>query len=198
MKTVFVDIDTQLDFLFPAGALYVPGAEDLAAPLKELTEFAAGNRIQIVSTADAHAEDDPEFASWKPHCVIGTTGQQKARATLLSDRVTLATAPGTLDAIQQRARDAAQIIVEKQKLDCFTNPHFRPLLNLLGAERYVLYGVVTEYCIRCAAFGLLETGRRVELITNAIQSLDAQSGSDVINRFRQQGGVLTTVREVTG
>jgi nicotinamidase/pyrazinamidase len=68
----------------------------------------------------------------------------------------------------------------------------------LGAERYVLYGVVTEYCIRCAAFGLLETGRRVELITNAIQSLDAQSGSDVINRFRQQGGVLTTVREVTG
>ena len=27
MKTVFFDIDTQLDFLYPAGALYVPGAE---------------------------------------------------------------------------------------------------------------------------------------------------------------------------
>ncbi len=24
MKTVFFDIDTQFDFLFPAGALYVP------------------------------------------------------------------------------------------------------------------------------------------------------------------------------
>ena len=27
MKTVFVDVDTQLDFLYPAGALYVPGGE---------------------------------------------------------------------------------------------------------------------------------------------------------------------------
>ena len=27
MKTVFFDIDTQIDFLYPAGALYVPGAE---------------------------------------------------------------------------------------------------------------------------------------------------------------------------
>ena len=29
MKTVFMDVDTQLDFLYPAGALYVPGAERL-------------------------------------------------------------------------------------------------------------------------------------------------------------------------
>ena len=27
MKTVYVDVDTQLDFLYPAGALYVPGAD---------------------------------------------------------------------------------------------------------------------------------------------------------------------------
>jgi len=26
MKTVYFDIDTQIDFLFPAGSLYVPGA----------------------------------------------------------------------------------------------------------------------------------------------------------------------------
>jgi hypothetical protein len=27
MKTVFFDVDTQIDFLYPAGALYVPGGE---------------------------------------------------------------------------------------------------------------------------------------------------------------------------
>ncbi|MGH9582021.1 MAG: cysteine hydrolase family protein, partial [Bryobacteraceae bacterium] len=157
MKTVFVDIDTQLDFLFPAGALYMPEAENLVASLTQLTEFAARNRMQIVSTADAHAEDDAEFASWKPHCVAGTAGQQKAAAALVNGRAALATTAGALDAIRQQAREAAQIVVEKQKLDCFTNPHLRPLLGMLAAERYVVYGVATEHCVRCAAFGLLET-----------------------------------------
>ena len=29
MKSVFFDVDTQIDFLYPAGALYVPGAESI-------------------------------------------------------------------------------------------------------------------------------------------------------------------------
>ncbi|MGH9653780.1 MAG: cysteine hydrolase family protein, partial [Bryobacteraceae bacterium] len=99
-----------------------------------------------------------------------------------------------LDAIP---RGAPQIVVEKQQLDCFTNPHLRPLLEMLTAERYVVYGVVTELCVRCAAFGLLETGARVEMVTDAIQSLDGQAGEDTIHRFREQGGVMKTVAEVT-
>lgn len=188
MKTVFVDVDTQLDFLFPAGALYVPGAEKLVAPLKQLTEFAVRNRIPIVSTADAHTEDDAEFQTWKPHCVAGTAGQQKTAATLVSGRTTLA---------KEISPDAPQIVVEKQQLDCFTNPNLRPLLGMLAAERYVVYGVATELCVRCAAFGLLETGARVELVTDAIQSLDAETGEDTIRRFQEQGGVMRTVAEVT-
>ena len=67
MKTVFVDVDTQLDFLVPAGALYAPGAEIIAANLKQLTSLAAKTGSVIVSTVDAQAEDDPEFRDWKPH-----------------------------------------------------------------------------------------------------------------------------------
>ena len=36
MKTIFFDVDTQLDFLYPAGALYVPRAETIVAQLGEL------------------------------------------------------------------------------------------------------------------------------------------------------------------
>lgn len=198
MKTVFVDIDTQLDFLFPAGALYVPGAESLTASLKQLTDFAASNAIQIVSTADAHTEDDPEFTVWKPHCVAGTASQQKAAATLLNNRVVLATTAAALDEIRLRVPDAAQIVVEKQKLDCFTNPHLGPLLSMLGGERYIVYGLVTEYCVRYAALGLLETGAQVELVIDAARSLDSRAGEEAIDQFRQRGGLLTTLQEVTG
>ena len=191
MKTVFFDVDTQLDFLYPAGALAAPGAEMIVKELRELTRVAASRQIQIISTVDAHSEDDPEFKIWKPHCVVGTTGQQKASATLLPQQFILISAPGALDAARSGAHDAAQIIVEKQKIDCFTNPNLRGLLDVLKADRYVVYGLVTEHCVRCAAFGLLETGARVELVRDAIKSLSSVDEREVIQRFQAQGGTIT-------
>lgn len=198
MTSVFFDVDTQLDFLYPAGALAIPGAEDIVKSLAELTAFAAANHIQIVSTADAHSEDDAEFKIWKPHCVAGTVGQQKAAGTLLSQPLTLASATGAIDAIRSRIRETAQIVVEKQMLDCFTNPNLRPLLAILKADRYVVYGVATELCVRCAAFGLLEMGAHVELVTDAIKALKASDEHSMLERFEAQGGRLTAVAAVTG
>lgn len=184
MKTIFFDVDTQLDFLYPAGALYVPGAEALLPAFGALTRLAASKHLQVISTADAHTEDDPEFEVWKPHCVKGTIGQQKAAVTLGSGAVVLTD--------ELRASDAPQIIVEKQKLDAFSNPNLPLLLDALHAERYVLYGVVTELCVRCAAMGLLATGARVELVTDAIKSLSSADERAFIEQFRAQGGALTT------
>jgi nicotinamidase/pyrazinamidase len=120
VKTIFFDVDTQIDFLFPAGALGVPGAGSIAGNLSALTRFAAVNGIQILSTADAHSEDDPEFKIWKPHCVVETIGQRKVSATLAAKPVVLTTDPGGLDAIADQIAGARQIIIEKQNIDCFT------------------------------------------------------------------------------
>jgi nicotinamidase/pyrazinamidase len=196
VKPVFFDVDTQIDFLFPAGALYVPGSERIVGTLAALTRFAAAKRLQIISTTDAHTEDDPEFKIWKPHCVTGTTGQQKIADTLLNQPLVLRSAPGSLDEIRSRVAHGAQIIVEKQMLDCFTNPSLRPLLNIIGADRYVVYGVVTEHCVRYAAFGLLETGAQVEIVTDAINSLNPSDEQDMLRRFQAQGGLLTTTAAV--
>jgi nicotinamidase/pyrazinamidase len=145
MKTIFFDVDTQLDFLFPAGALSVPGAQQIAGRLAHLTDFAERQGIQIISTADAHSEDDPEFKIWKPHCVVGTYGQLKAADTLLSRPLILTRPPAPIDPAVTQAK---QIIVEKQMLDCFTNPNLRPLLAQLAADRYVVYGLVSEFCVK--------------------------------------------------
>jgi nicotinamidase/pyrazinamidase len=193
MKTVFFDVDTQLDFLYPAGALYVPGAETIVGNLAKLTHHAAEHSYQIVSTADAHSENDAEFQVWKPHCVTGTTGQQKCAGTLLAQRQTLSTASN-----QDLApfREALQIVVEKQMLDCFTNANLRPLLSILAAKRYVVYGVVSEYCVRCAVLGLLETGARVELVVDAIKCLDKAAERALIQQFCARGGRATPVSAV--
>jgi nicotinamidase/pyrazinamidase len=193
MKTIFFDVDNQLDFLYPAGALHVPGAELLLPAFARLTQFAKSQHLQILSTADAHSEDDPEFKTWKPHCVAGTTGQQKATATLLGSPLqSIPSTPGAPMPI-----DAAQILIEKQHTDCFTNPNLEPLLTKIAADRYVVYGVVTEICVSHALFGLLKTGARVELVTDAVRHLNEDSCNQMIKRFEAAGGALTTVSSVT-
>jgi nicotinamidase/pyrazinamidase len=187
MKTVFFDIDTQLDFVLPSGALYAPGAESI------LETVAALNRRApvVVSTMDAHAEDDLEFREWPHHCVAGCLGQRKAAATLLDKPVI----------VPNRAADisiggALQIIIEKQMVDCFSNIHLNTILFELNADRYVVYGVVTEICVRIAAFGLLKTGKRVEVVTDAIQSFNTEAGARTLAEFRSAGGILTTAAQV--
>lgn len=192
MKTVFFDIDTQIDFLYPAGALYAPGAEKVVANVAALNRYAASKGIMVISTLDAHSEDDPEFKSWPPHCVVETAAQQKPVATLLDRRALLPNRPGDF------AMDGAQqILLEKQTVDCFTSMHLAGLLNKLGAERYVVYGVVTEVCVKNAAFGLLKTGKRVEIVTDAVQPFDAAAGAKVLTDFTAAGGVLTTYATIT-
>lgn len=191
MRTVFFDVDTQLDFLFPAGALYVPGAERLLPALARLTTHALARGIPLVSTVDAHAESDAEFRLWPPHCVKGTLGQRKAAATLAAGNAALPNAAGA------RPGAAPQYLVEKQALDAFTNVNLRPLIAALGAERCVVYGVVTEYCVRCAALGLLELGKRVELVTDAIETLRREDSERALEEIVSRGGVLTTLDRVT-
>ena len=67
-----------------------------------------------------------------------------------------------------------------------------PLLAELNADRYVVYGVVTEICVRLCAFGLLKTGKRVEMVTDAVKALDEAVARNVLSQFTGSGGHLTT------
>jgi len=191
MNTVYFDIDTQIDFLFPAGSLYVPGAQQLTPALHRLNHHAAKHGHPLVSSMCAHTEDDPEFKQWPAHCVIGTVGQLKPAETLLEKRAVIGVAPG-----DYRTHGAQQILFEKNQLDITTSPNFRPLVTRLAADRYVVYGVVTEYCVCFAALALLETGKPVSLVTDAIQTLRAEDSAKTLSEFTARGGRLATVDEV--
>ncbi len=173
MNIVFFDVDTQLDFLYPAGALYVPGAETLVPALARLTDFAATHGLPIISTMDAHSGGDPEFQSWPHHCVAGCLGQRKPDATLLGTR-------------------GRQFFIEKQHVNCFTSAALMPLLAQLQAGRFVVYGVVTEICVRHALRGLLATGKRVTVLADAIKELDSDAAKATLDELVAAGGEVST------
>jgi nicotinamidase/pyrazinamidase len=191
MKTVFLDVDSQLDFLYPSGALYVPGAERIVPAIARLNRHAAQHGIPVISTTDAHTENDPEFKIWPHHCVAGTHGQRKAEATLLERRVVV---PNR--ACELAIEGAQQIVVEKQTVDVFAAPNLHRVIERLNADSYVVYGVVTEICVLYAVRGLLKAGKSVTVVTDAVETLRAEDSALALQEVCAGGARLACVTDV--
>jgi len=190
---LFWDVDTQFDFMYPAGKLYVPGAEAIIPNLERLTSFAAQHQIPIVASTDAHLSTDAEFNQYPSHCLKGTPGQRKVEGTLLPQHFTI---PNHKIDLPRDLGRYPQIILEKQTVDVFTNPNTEALLTLIGTPEIVLYGVVTEICVDHAARGLIRRDFRVHLVEDAVRSLDSDRGLATNQLVRQHGGRLLTTSEV--
>lgn len=194
-KLVFVDVDTQVDFMLPEGKLYVPGAEKLLPNLERLMQFAREHGVPVISSADVHSPNDPEFQQFPPHCVQGTPGQQKLPQTLLPQRMVLPNEKRMLPPVEEFSR-CQQWILEKQTLDLFTNVNAGWLLEQLSAERYVVYGVATEYCVKIAVLGLLQRGLPVELVVDAIREIEADAGRAALRQIQDASARLVKTEDV--
>ncbi|HXW92032.1 MAG TPA: isochorismatase family cysteine hydrolase [Terriglobales bacterium] len=190
---LFWDVDTQVDFMIPAGNLYVGGGEKIIPNLRRLTAWAGSHRVLVVSSACAHQPGDQEFAIFGPHCLAGTPGQQKVLETLLPNRYVVADRLVALPDLHL----FQQIIIEKRVFDVFSNPNAEPILEQLGAGlRVVMYGVVTEICVASAANALLTRGHHVELVRDAVAALDEQKAARVLERFEEAGGRLVKTDDI--
>ncbi|MHB1562160.1 MAG: isochorismatase family protein, partial [Isosphaeraceae bacterium] len=86
---VFVDIDTQRDFLEESGALYVPDSRAIVANLGRLSRTAKDAEIPVIATACCHLPDDPELSQFPSHCMAGTDGQRRIPETDCADSTVL-------------------------------------------------------------------------------------------------------------
>jgi len=194
---VFVDIDTQIDFIHDLGNLAVPGADDLRDNLKALTDFALVNKIKIIASMDAHPPDDSEFEIFPPHCVVGTEGQQKIEETTVENNSVITNEAEAVDLVDS-VLDFDQILLEKQAFDVFTNRHAEAVIDSLQAEEYVVYGVATDYCVRAAVLGLLERGCRVTVVEDAIAPVEKQAGEESLKLMRGEGAVFKSTVDIIG
>ncbi len=191
MKWLFVDVDTQRDFIEPDGALYVPGAENLRPVLEHLTDFAEQYSIFIISSVDAHSADDVEFKRFSPHCVVGTSGQKKIHETLLQAYAVFRNEAGTLPATLPQ-----QVIVEKQTFDLFSNPTTEVIIRELGTDAAVVYGVATEYSVKAAALGLLQRALYVFILADAIKGVSESASAKALDELKNAGAKILTTAEI--
>lgn len=197
-KVIFWEVDAQVDFMLPCGKLYVPGVERIIPNIERLVQAARDGRVFLVSSGDAHAPDDPEFKVFPPHCVKGTPGTRIIPEGLTRKYLTIPNEASF--ALNPRVFDYQQVVLEKQTLDVFDNPKASELIELIGAElgrdaEYVVFGVVTEYCIRCAAKGLLDRGCNVAIVEDAIETLKPEEGRRTLDELKGLRARLITTEQ---
>jgi nicotinamidase/pyrazinamidase len=193
-SVVFWEVDPQADFMLPGGKLYVPGAERLLPNIRQLTDAARQGRVFLVSHGCYHPPDDPEFQTFPPHCIKGTPGSAFVPEALTDKVFTIANDAHAL--LPHDLSSYQQVLLEKQTLDIFESRHAAKFIQRFGDEvEFVVFGVVTEYCVRFAAKGLLDRGRRVSVVQDAIETLNAESGQRAVSELQSLGARFLSTRE---
>ena len=192
---VFWEVDVQVDFMLPDGKLYVPGAEKLLPNIRKLTDAARRDEVFLVSHGDFHPSNDPEFKQFPPHCLKGSAGAELLPEALTDNYVRVENDPALK--LPDDLSRYQQIVLEKQTFDIFQSHHADALVERLGsAAEFVVFGVVTEYCVGCAVKGLLQRNRRVAVVRDAIETLAAEVGEKMLAEFRSLGARVVTTDEV--
>src|SRR5438270_5057295 len=191
---IFWEVDVQADFMLPGGKLYVPGAEKILPNIRRLTDAARQGRVFLVSHGCFHTPNDPEFKIFPAHCVKGTMGAELVPEALTDKIVRV---PNDASAkLPEDLSQYQQILLEKQTLNIFESRHAEELVQRLGTQaEFVVFGVVTEYCLSFAANGLLARGRRVAVVEDAIETLKPEDGGNTVADLQRLGARLTTTTE---
>ena len=170
---IFYDVDTQNDFMLSQGGLYVPEAEDIVNNLTFLTNYARRNGLPIFGSVDAHANNDPEFKVFPPHCVLGTWGQEK----VVPERL-------------------GETYFQKQHYDVFTNPDVEKTLRDADVTEAVVYGVATDICVRAAVLGMQQRNVQCYVVEDAIKGVFADKTKTALEEMAKAGAKFVTTKEV--
>lgn len=191
---IFWEVDVQRDFMLPGGNLYVPGAEKLLPNIRRLTDAARQGKVFLVSHGCFHPDGDPEFKIFPPHCLKGSVGSELVPEALTDKIVRV---ENDLEArIPEDLLSYQQILLEKQTLNIFESRHADELVQRLGNQaEFIVFGVVTEYCVSFAAKGLLERGRRVAVVQDAIETLKPEDGAKAVVELQRLGARFISTQQ---
>jgi nicotinamidase/pyrazinamidase len=192
--TILWCVDAQKDFMLPGGKLYVPGAEKLLPNIRRLVDVARDGRAFLVSHGCFHIVNDPEFKTFPPHCIKGTPGAEFVPEAVSEEYIRVSNEAGS--SLPEDFLLYQQIVLEKQTLDIFESRHANALLEGLDRDaQFIVFGVVTEYCVRFATKGLLQRERKVCVVSDAIETLSHEAEERTISELAGLGATFVTTDE---
>ena len=131
------------------------------------------------------------------HCVDGIEGQTKIGYTLRSNRTTLQ-ADGTNYFSADLLHEHKQVILQKRCTDPFDEPRLDRLLSKVQADELILMGGSTEGAVKATALGLLQRGKNVRVVVDALGSHNRRDAELALQMMQLRGAKLTVTKELAG
>ena len=138
-----VVVDMVNDFCKPGGAMVLPGYERLVGPQLQVIKAARAADIPVIWVHDAHranVRQDREWLKRSPHCVDNTWG---------------------VEIIDDLGARADEIHVTKRRYSSFFQTDLDLTLKDLQVTQIVVFGVVTNICVRSTVHDAFFNGYEV-------------------------------------
>lgn len=192
MGTALLIIDVQNDFSRSKGALYVPGGEEVIAPINDLIDDYRSKGFPIVATRDWHErasrvhfkaddENTEGVGVWPPHCVQDTWGGQFDDDLDIAGVVivTKGTDPEAdsysgFDGTVEDGRSLEQWLLDSD------------------VQIVVVAGLATDYCVKETVLGARERGFGVRVVGKAIRPVNLQpdDGEKATTAMEDSGAII--------
>ncbi len=207
-NVVFWNVDTQYDFIDPAGKLPVNegnGATGIHTNLGKLTDLAEEYGITTINTADWHNQEseeivydeEPDFEqTFPPHCMQNTRGAEFISATEPANPLKFEWNVD-YDVEERLEDDPREIVLYKDKFNVFEGtPHADPVVEEVDPDIAFVYGVATEVCNDQAAQGLLERDVKVYAVEDAMRGIDPEAAEKTKQKWQDDGVELVDTYDV--
>ncbi len=205
-RQILIDVSTQRDLFLAQGKACVGNHRRVLANIRRIMAWARYNGIPVISTCEVYptngdGDDDSngheEFSGNGHYCIDGTEGQKKIRYTLLDSRVSFP-ADGSTDLPLDVLRSHKQIILHKRCTDPFDEPRIERLLTDIKADEFIIIGAKTEDAVKAMVLGLLQRGKRVRVIVDAVGSRNKQDAKLALRKIEAKGAKLIETKNLAG
>ena len=195
-KQIVIDVDTQRDFLLAGGKACIKNHRRVLAHIRRVMAWARRRNIPVISTARV-CPNNGNGEEALGHCIDGTDGQKKVCYTLLNNRVSFA-ADGNTDLPRDMLRRYGQVILHKRCVDPFNEPRIDRLLSEVRANEFILVGACLEGAVRVTALGLLQRGKKVTVVVDAVGSYNKREARLSLSKMETKGAKLIETKKLAG
>lgn len=165
---ILVDINTQENLLL--------ARSDCLRHIHRIMAWARLKRITVISTCNACS---------------------KIRYTLLKNRFSFPVSDST-DIPINLLYQYQQVILQKRCIDPFEEPRIDRLLSIVQAKEFILIGAIAEEDVLITALGLLQRGRNVVIVTDALGMHNKKKANLALRKMDTKGAKLIKTQELVG